>query len=238
MGESRTYVVTGATGGLGKVVIETLLASGASLVAMGRSAGKLKALKEEAGAGERLRTVVVDVGDPESVDGAFESLAALNISGVAHTVGGYTGGRSIDETPIGDLDKMVALNVRSTFLVLRAGSRALKAVGLPAGIVCVGSATGRSGASGHAPYAATKAAVHSLVRSAAVDLAGDLIRVNAVLPGMIATPANLAAMPEADHSTWVTPEEIAATIAFLLSESATGITGACIEITGKGYTPD
>ncbi len=240
MKHQSTFVVTGATGGLGTVLTRTLLDNGDCVIAIGRSATKLEKLHEALDPQHqaRLQRVVVDVTNEESVDKAFESFSNQTINGVAHTVGGYTGGTPIHKTPIADLDNMVALNIRSTFLILRASARALLSGNKPAGIVCVGSASGRSGAKGHLPYGSTKAAVHSMVRSAAADLAKDLIRVNAVLPGMIATPANLSAMPGADHSRWVTPQEIANTIAFLLSDDAIKVTGACIEMSGKSYTPD
>ena len=140
----------------------------------------------------------------------------------------------------GDICLGLRINVvcgRLLFLVLRAGTRALRAQADGGSIVCVGSMTGRTGARAHGPYAATKAAVHSLVRSASADVATDGIRINAVLPGMIATPANLAAMPSADQSAWVTPAQIADAIAWLMSDAAGGITGACIEVAAKGYLP-
>ena len=217
-------IVTGAAGGLGTAVTARLAKDGA-VHALVRKQAQLDAL--DVGGG------LCDVTDEASVSAAFA--AAGPIRGVAHLVGGYTGGVPIWDTELRDLDKMIALNLRSAFLILREGARALRETG--GSIVCVGSVTGRTGAAGHAPYAATKAALHSLVRSAAVDLAASGVRVNAVLPGMIATQANLDAMPDMDHSAWVAPAQIADTIAFLLSDASVGVTGACVEVAARGYTP-
>lgn len=217
-------IITGAAGGLGTAVTARL-ARDRKVHALVRKQSQLDAL----GVGGGL----CDVTDEESVAEAFA--AAGPFRGVAHLVGGYTGGVPIWDAELRDLDKMMVLNLRSAFLVVRQGARLLRPHG--GSIVCVGSITGRTGAAGHAAYAATKAALHSLVRSAAADLASSGVRVNAVLPGMIATPANLAAMPGADHGDWVTPGQIADTMAFLLGPESVGVTGACVEVAAGGYAP-
>jgi len=72
-----------------------------------------------------------------------------------------------------------------------------------------------------------------MVESFADEVHGDGLRVNAILPGTIDTPPNRAAMPASDHAAWVTPQEIAEVIAFLLSDAASGITGAALPVTGR-----
>lgn len=234
------YLVTGALGGLGQGVTRALLETGARVAALERRGDAFDAYREALGEelAARLECVQVDVTDEESVAAAFARYADQPVLGVAHLVGGYTGGVSIEATPLADFERMVALNLRSTFLVIRGAAQLLKERGESAAIVCVGSVTGRSGGKHHGPYASTKAAVHSLVRSAAADLAESGVRVNAVLPAMIATPANFDAMPDADHSAWVTPEEVGAAIQWLLSPASARVTGACVEVAGKSYTPD
>ena len=217
-------IVTGAAGGLGAAVTARL-ARDRRVHALVRSQAQLDELGVTGG--------LCDVTDEASVAEAFASAGPLR--GVAHLVGGYSGGVPIWDASLRDFDKMVALNLRSAFLIVREGARRLRADG--GSIVCVGSITGRTGAAGHAAYAATKAGLHSLVRSAAADLASSGVRVNAVLPGMIATPANLAAMPDADHGAWVTPDQLAETVAFLLGPGSTGVTGACVEVAARGYAP-
>ena len=85
-----------------------------------------------------------------------------------------------------------------------------------------------------AAYAAAKAGVIKLTESVADELKGMGITANAVLPGTIDTPQNRAAMPDADVTKWVTPDEVAAVLAFLVSEDAGGVTGAAIPVTGRG----
>src|SRR5690606_21175144 len=82
-------------------------------------------------------------------------------------------------------------------------------------------------------YAASKSAVLRFTESAAAELKDKGVRVNAVMPSVIDTPANRAAMPKADVSRWVTTQELAAVIAFLASREASGVTGALIPVTGR-----
>ncbi len=240
MSDKGIYLVTGATGGLGQGVTRRLLATGARVAALERSGKGLDAMRAslDADAAERLECHKIDVTDEEIVAKVFADYSDQKVLGVVHLVGGYAGGTPIDQTPLSDLQRMIALNLTSAFLIMRAGARLLTEQDGSQAMIFVGSVTGRSGGKDHGPYAATKAAVHSLVRSAAADLAERGVRVNAVLPTMIATEANLAMMPDADHSMWVTPDAIGATIEYLLSDGAQSVTGACMEIAGKSYQPD
>ena len=83
-------------------------------------------------------------------------------------------------------------------------------------------------------YAASKSAVLRLSESLADELKGDGVRVNAILPSIIDTPQNRSAMPKADTTKWVTTEQIAEVVAFLLGDAASGVTGAAIPISGRG----
>ena len=83
-------------------------------------------------------------------------------------------------------------------------------------------------------YAGTKSAVHRMVESFAEEVKGENIRVNAVLPGTMDTPQNRADMPDADAARWAATAEVAETIAFLLSDAASGITGALVPVPGRG----
>lgn len=234
----RTYLVTGATGGLGTEVTRLMLNAGHHVIAVGSRRSSVDTLAALVGHPERLRLEVGDVSSEAGTQALFAALEGVPFDGVAHLVGGYTGGPSILETPVADLQRMIGLNLLPSFLVIRAAARRWVAEERRGSLVLVGSMAGRSGERGHAAYAASKAAQASLVQSAAEDLAPRRIRVNAVLPGMIATPANAEAMPDADHSTWVTPAQVAGAILYLLSEHASGVTGALTEVAGWGYTAD
>jgi NAD(P)-dependent dehydrogenase (short-subunit alcohol dehydrogenase family) len=101
-------------------------------------------------------------------------------------------------------------------------------------VVVVGAASARQASAGIAAYAAAKSAALRLVESFADEVRPEGVRINAVLPGTIDTPQNRAAMPGADHATWVSAGQIADVIAFLLSDAGTGVSGALIPVTGRG----
>jgi NAD(P)-dependent dehydrogenase (short-subunit alcohol dehydrogenase family) len=86
---------------------------------------------------------------------------------------------------------------------------------------------------GMAPYAASKAAVAAFTQALAAEVAKQNVLVNAVVPSIIDTPANRAAMPKADHAAWPKPDEIAATIAFLASPQNRVTTGALVAVSGR-----
>jgi NAD(P)-dependent dehydrogenase (short-subunit alcohol dehydrogenase family) len=100
-------------------------------------------------------------------------------------------------------------------------------------IINVGSRAGVRGERNASLYSASKAAVMRLTESLAAESKEAGINVNCVLPGLIDTPPNRAAMPEADHARWVTPESIAAVILFLASDAARDISGASIPVYGR-----
>jgi len=86
---------------------------------------------------------------------------------------------------------------------------------------------------GAAAYAASKAAVVALAQAAAAEVLENGVRINAVLPSTIDTPANRAAMPKADPARWVAPESLSRVIAFLLSDDARDISGAALPVYGR-----
>jgi len=102
-----------------------------------------------------------------------------------------------------------------------------------ASIVNVGALAAQKAASGMGAYAASKAAVARLTEAMAEEFKERGLRVNAVLPSILDTPPNRADMPSADFSRWVTPDALAAVIAFLLSADAAAVTGACLPVTGR-----
>jgi NAD(P)-dependent dehydrogenase (short-subunit alcohol dehydrogenase family) len=99
-------------------------------------------------------------------------------------------------------------------------------------IVDVGSLAGQKATKVLSAYAASKSAVLRLTESLADELKGQGTRANAILPSTIDTPQNRAMMPKVDPSRWVTPAQLAQVIGFLLSDAASGVTGASIPVTG------
>jgi NAD(P)-dependent dehydrogenase (short-subunit alcohol dehydrogenase family) len=128
---------------------------------------------------------------------------------------------------------MFRLNLLTTVNVFGAAIAQMRPAGRGS-LVAIGAMPGLKAPAGLAAYAASKAGVLRLVESYADEVKRDGVRVNAVMPGTIDTPQNRASMPDADRSGWVAPEQLAEAIAFLLSDAASGITGALVPVTGRG----
>ena len=219
--ESRTVIVTGSTGALGRAVSSRLSEEGWAVVAVGR--GAVDSLPARAA----RRLGGVELTDEAATERAFAGLGDLH--GLVNAAGGFVWekiGRGAKAT----WDRMYALNVATALNASRAALPLLRRGGA---IVNIGAAGAAHAVAGMGAYAAAKSAVLRLTESLAAELKAEGIRVNAVLPSIIDTPANRADMPDADFEKWVTPEELAEVIAFLLSDKASGITGAAIPVTGR-----
>jgi NAD(P)-dependent dehydrogenase (short-subunit alcohol dehydrogenase family) len=224
-------LITGGTGGLGPAVAAAFLAAGWRVVAPVReSAGK---------GGSRLPEDVVavpaDLTDPAAVARAVARATdepAAPLRAVVNLVGGYAAGALVHETPIEEFDRMLALNLRPTYLVTAAALPHLTAGGGGA-VVCVSSRASVAPFAGAAGYVVAKAAVTAFANAVAVEYKGAGVRCNTVLPSVIDTPANRAAQPAADHGRWVTPEEIASVILFLAGPESAEVSGAAVPVYGR-----
>jgi NAD(P)-dependent dehydrogenase (short-subunit alcohol dehydrogenase family) len=225
----RHVVVTGATGELGEAVARQLLAAGATVHIPARNADKARALY--AGSEDRVRVAgVPDLGDESAVHAFYAALPPL--WGSIHCAGGFAMSR-IEETALADLRKLLDMNTASAFLCCREAVKAMKGRG--GRIVNVAAQPGvepRRGA-GMTAYAASKAAVAAITLALAEEVAGDGIWVNAVVPSILDTEANRRAMPNADHSKWPKPAEVAATIAFLASPQNLVTRAALVPVYGR-----
>jgi len=233
--KGRVAIVAGGTGGLGRAASLAFLEAGAAVTATYRRAAELDALRAEAGAGaDRLEGEAVDVTDEDAagrlVAGVVERHCRLDA--LVNTVGGWAGGAKAWEAPVGELDRMLALNLRSGWVLARAAARAMVPRGRGA-IVNVASKAGVEPTPGAAAYAASKAAAIAMIESLAADLRGTGVRANSVLPSVIDTPANREAMPKADFSRWPKPEDLARVILFLCSDDAVLVHGAAIPVYGS-----
>lgn len=227
----RTVVVTGAAGTLGQAVARRFGARGARLALIGRSPGKLAAIFGEANA----QTVLVDIDlRDRAATGRAVAAIAERLGGphiVCAVAGGFHMGEPVHATSNDVWRTMIDLNVTTLLntvhaavpFMLRAGSGK---------IVTVAAGAARQGLAQMGAYCAAKSAVVRLTESMALELRGNGINVNCVLPGIIDTPQNRAAMPKADPARWVKPDEIADLVAFLASPRAAAIHGAAIPITG------
>ena len=220
-----SVIVTGGTGGLGTAVTRCMLVGGWRAVVPYVSAEEAERVEHHPG----LELVEADLNDPaaakEVVLHAGERLRA-----VVNLVGGFAAGGRVHETPIEEFERQFALNLRPTYLMCAAALPQLCAGG--GAIVCVSTRAVLQPFSGAAGYIASKAAVLGLVDALAAEYTSDGVRTNAVLPSVIDTPGNRAAHPDADHSRWVAPEEIAQVIRFLCSKDSVATSGAHIPVYG------
>lgn len=224
---ARTAIITGGTGGLGAAVTRRLLSDGWRLVVPWVHERELERV-ERHGA---LELVQADLLDADAV-AAVAAAAGADLRAVVNLVGGFAAGGRVHETPVSDLEDQLRLNLVPAWLVTAAALPAMLAAG-DGSIVCVSSRTALKPFSGGAAYSMAKRAVLGFVDALDVEYAGDGIRANAILPSVIDTPANRASMPDADPSTWVTAEQVAATIAFLCSPGSAATSGAHIPVYGK-----
>jgi len=228
----KVALITGATGALGRVVARQFQQAGATLVLTGRSEPKLHQLFPDLALDpHHLLLGGVDLREMASAEAMVQPIAERfgRIDILVNTVGGYRGGVPVHQMSPADWDEMLTLNARVAFIV----SRAVVPLMLQAGggkIVHVAGRAALSGSAGVAAYAAAKSAVVRLTESLAAELREHGINVNCVLPGTIDTPANRAAMPDADFSRWVAPEAVGDVILFLCSPAARALHGVAIPV--------
>ena len=226
----RTAIVTGGTGGLGTAVVERLLGDGWRVVVPWIMEKELERLPPRDG----LDLIEADLFEPDSVEALISRATAepsAPLRGLANLVGGFAAGGRVDETPIEEFEAQFRLNLRPTYLVT--GSALPPMIDAGGGsIVCVSTRAALMPFKGAAGYIASKAAVIAFAHAIAVEYRDDLVRCNAILPSVIDTPANRAAMPNADYDKWVPPAQIAGVIGHLLAEDSP-ISGAAVPVYGR-----
>ena len=239
--QDRIVLVTGGVSGIGRATADRLVEEGARVAIVDVDSDGIEGAVGELGE-ERALGVTADVSQEEQVTAAFA--AAREHFGRVDAVHNNAG---IEGTPtplvdasIEEFDRVVSVNLRGAFLVLREMLRTAAAQGGPAWIVNTASGTGVHAVPGLAAYSATKAGVISLTRVAAVEAAPTGVRVNAVVPGPIDTPL-LANLPEDVRAGAAAslpigrigvPEEVAAAVVWLLSDESPFVTGAFFAVDG------
>jgi L-xylulose reductase len=235
--DGRTILVTGATGGIGEATVRRLIDDGANVIAAGRAQDVLDRIADTTGA----RTLQFDLTSEEEIR---EAVSGLSLWGVVNCAG--FGGEIATPitTDISVFDKVINVNARGSLLVIKYVAPAMIDAG-GGSIVNVSSQASLVALPGHISYGSSKAALDNITRVAALELGPHNIRVNSVNPTVVMTEMSasywgrpeiadpfLAQMP---LRRWATEDEIAAPIAFLLSDDASMITGVSLPIDG-GYT--
>ena len=212
---ARTIVVTGASGHLGQAVRARLAADGARVVPF---------VHTKRGADERS----VELTDERSVEAGFEGLAPL--WAVVNCAGGWRGGSPVRDTPTEIFEAMIAMNLRSAFLVSRAALRRFGPDGGRVVNVAAANAAALVGIGGSAAYAAAKAGVIALTKAIAEEGAATGVRASCVAPGIMRTPENERAMPGVGRARWVEVEAVAEAIAFLCDPRSSAVNGAVVTL--------
>lgn len=229
----QVVIVTGAGGNLGLAMTQALASRGATLALADRQQANLDRAAAGLGGAERLLIAGADV---RTRDGATrivaETLARFGrVDALVNTVGTFKMAKVADAAA-DDWTQLMDLNALSALRLSEAVLAPMRAQDYGR-IVHIAAAAGQRSFAGASVYAASKAAVLRITEAVSDENKAHGITANCVLPGTIDTPQNRADMPQADPSLWVSPHDIAAVVAFLVSREAGAVTGAAIPVTGR-----
>lgn len=233
--ENQLVVIPGGTGGLGQHVTGRFLAEGADVVVPFVSEQELYTFRANHADADRVRFERLNALDSAKVERFFERLMTSRGAPdvLVNLVGGYLFGPSVVESEPEHFTRMLNVNFYATFNLCRSALHHMLQRGTGK-VVNMGAKGGLHGTAHHAAYSVAKSAVIRLTESLADEFKETGININCVLPSIINTPANRQDMPDADHSKWVAPEDLAEVIIFLASPRARAIHGACIPVYGRG----
>ena len=220
--EPGYVVVGGGTGALGGAVVRRLAGDGWQVVVPARDPAR-------ASVPAGVQVVRCDLRVDSDVDALATEVAQYGRwTGLVNASGGWTTGSAVRSSSELVHDQL-ELNLVGPWRLARAAALAMRATGGGA-IVNVGSHAAVAAARGSAAYQVSKTALLRLTEVMALEVRDAGIRVNAVLPGTMDTAANRASMPDADRTSWVAVDDVAAVIAWLLSDDAAAVTGAAIPV--------
>jgi len=226
---NQVVLITGANGGLGSFVTEGFLAAGATVVGVART------IQQSALIHSKFVPLSADLTQREPVHSMVGTVISRfnRIDILVHVMGGFAGGELVEDTDDAIWDKMMNLNVRSAFNVLRAVIPPMRKA-RKGRIVAIGARSAVEPKAYLSAYCASKAALVSLLRTVALEVKDDGITANMILPGTMDTQANRAESPTADTSKWVQPSKVANLALWLASDEASQMSGALLPVYGQG----
>jgi NAD(P)-dependent dehydrogenase (short-subunit alcohol dehydrogenase family) len=226
---ARTALVTGATGGLGTHVTQALLEAGFAVVGL---APKVHPHDFDH---PHFTALPATLDSLTAAKQAVETILAHfgKIDVLAHLVGGFAGGQSVADTDDATFQRMLDMNLNSSFHILRAVLPPMRQAG-SGRIIAIGSRAAESPGAMVGAYSASKAALVSLIRTVAIENKDFGITANVILPGTMDTPANRKDIPGADTTQWVQPASVASLIVWLAGDGGKDVTGAAIPVYGRG----
>ncbi|TVR63813.1 MAG: SDR family oxidoreductase [Gemmatimonadales bacterium] len=239
--DRRTVLVTGGTGALGRHVVRSFVEAGSRVHVPVLDPSEIDAVNDLLGAAsDRVKFHPdADLTDPDVVSRVIRASHTSTqqdqggIRGpdvVLNLAGGFAMA-PVEETDPSTWSRMMAMNATTAFLTSRAAFPAMKARGWGRIVNVSAFPAVRGGAASMSAYGAAKAAVLNLTQALAREGASHGITANAILPSIIDTPGNRSAMPDADTSTWIPPQEIAAVCVFLAGGRARVVNGATLTLT-------
>jgi NAD(P)-dependent dehydrogenase (short-subunit alcohol dehydrogenase family) len=227
---NKVVFITGGTGAFGRTLVRRFLDSGAKTIASFRNEADAAKLKS---ANPQVEIIKLDISNEKEIlkmlPILFEKFSKIDI--LVNTVGGYLGGKNITQLGEDDWEVMMNLNLKSAFLISKHVIPVMKS-GNGGKIIHVSSRSGLKSDGYDSAYAASKAALIRFVESISQEFREDKININCILPTTIDTEANRRAMPNADFSKWLSPEDLANVVLFLCSSDSNVINGAAIPTYG------
>lgn len=224
--ERPVAVVTGAAGASGTAVAAALTQAGYDVVGV--------ALRGVTGTPAHFAMTLsgVDLTSVEEADAAFATIGGEypSVGALINVAGGFAW-ETVEHGTIGTWERQFSVNLRTTFNATKAALPLLVKRG--GAIVNVAAAAALRADAGMGAYCASKSAVLRLTESMAAEFRDRGIRVNAVLPSVLDTPANRESMPDADASRWVSVEALASVITFLATDASRAVTGALVPVMGR-----
>jgi len=219
--DGRTVIVAGTSGALGSGLATAFTAAGAQVVGVDRAAPDDRARVDG------VRYEVADLTDDAHVAAVLDGVDSP--WAVVSTVGGFAPKSSIAELDPEELDVQLTLNLMTAAVLTKHALRVMKPAGEGRVVLTASRAASDTKGNGFA-YSVSKLGVLHLVRMASEEVAGTGITVNAVVPSIIDTPANRAAMPDSDHDRWPKIADLARAYLYLASPLSTPVNGAALPV--------